>query len=235
MKIRLYITQKNFALAQQINLDKAQTHYLRNVLRRKVGDKLYVFNGCDGEFLAEIIAIEKNHCTISLIEKTHEQESSSQIELLFAPVKNVRLDFIAAKATELGVQKFQPILTEYTIVRKLNMRKFEANIIEAAEQCERLDLAELVEPRALLKVLKDWSAEKPIIWCDESGAAENIKDVATKIGNKPCAILIGPEGGFSEAERAELRKLPFVQPASLGKRILRSDTAIIASLAIVGI
>jgi 16S rRNA (uracil1498-N3)-methyltransferase len=156
--------------------------------------------------------------------------------LAFALIKNVRIDFVAAKATELGVAKFQPILTQRTIVDKINVERFKANIKEACEQCERNDFPQVLDLKKLNKILTDKSAQDKIfILCDESGEALKASEVLRKIAktNKEIVILIGPEGGFSEDEFLQMRVLKNLFAISLGPRILRADTAMISALTLV--
>lgn len=245
-KTRLFIEQKLIILDQEITIRDGDFEYLAKVLRKKIGDEISVFNGADGEFTTSITVIEKKFITLRVTEKTEELQKVPNITLAFAPVKNVRVDFIAAKATELGVARFQPIITSRTIVDKINVERFKANIKEACEQCERNDLVEVLEIKKLDKFLEaQKNSEKILILCDESGKGFAAKEIFTRIAaernfantdfeKRPeIVILIGPEGGFAPEEFRKMRELENLYSVSLGPRILRSDTAIISALTLV--
>lgn len=235
-KTRLFVKENPLNIASEIVLKDNDFDYLVKVLRKKIGDEICVFNGFDGEFSAKIAKIEKKSLVIALHEKIGEQEKSSFITLAFAPVKNVRIDFVAAKATEMGVSKFQPILTKHTIVDKINLERFFANVKEAAEQCETNFLPQVCDLQKLDKILEQ--KDKIFILCDETHQGLAARDLMPKISkerkaNQEIIILIGPEGGFSKEEFEKMRKIENLFSLSLGKRILRADTAIIAALALV--
>ncbi len=262
-KTRLFIATKPLFISLAVKIEDGDFEYLTKVMRKKIGDELYVFNGADGEFCAAISAIEKRNLTIVIKEKIAEQMPSSQITLAFAPVKNVRIDFVATKATEMGVSKFAPIITHHSVVDKINEERFAANIKEACEQCERNDMPQILPIKKLEKFLQEvgkWksgeveekenslknphpaahknNSEKIIILCDESGkgfkaSALLPKIFANKNPQQEIIILIGPEGGFSKDEFALMQNIKNLYSMSLGERILRSDTAIIAALALV--
>jgi len=234
--IRLFINKNQLKLNEIIEISGNDFDYLIKVMRKKNGDEILIFNGFDGEFLAKIIQINKKHCQINLVKKTKEQEKSSNITLAFAPVKNVRIDFVAAKATEMGVNKFQPIITNHSVVDKINEKKFLANSKEAAEQCERLDIPKLNKITKLISYLKTLNQNQILILCDESGTAKKASDALSKITskqNQEIIIFIGPEGGFSQKEFDEFYGIKNLNRISLGKRILRTDTAIISALSLV--
>jgi 16S rRNA (uracil1498-N3)-methyltransferase len=236
-KVRLFINHDVLKKDQVINLSGNDFDYLIKVMRHKIDDELLVFNGSDGEFLAKIMQINKKDCQICLISQEIEQHNSSNITLAFAPVKNVRIDFIAAKATEMGVNKFQPIITNHCVVDKVNEKRFLANAKEAAEQCERLDVPQIKEITKLSSYLKTLNKEQILILCDESGTAPKASCVLSKINfskNQEIILFIGPEGGFSKQEFETFYKMDNIYKISLGPRILRTDTAIISSLALVG-
>ncbi len=245
-KTRLFIDQKSIVLDQEIAIRDGDFEYLTKVLRKKIADEICVFNGFDGDFTTSITVIEKKFITLKVTAKIAELQKVPNITLAFAPVKNVRVDFIAAKAVELGVARFQPIITTRTIVDKINVERFKANIKEACEQCERNDFAEVLEIKKLDKFLEDQkNSEKILILCDESGKSFSAKEVFTKIAleknfaetdfeNRPeIVILIGPEGGFAPEEFRKMRELKNLYSVSLGPRILRADTAIISALTLV--
>ena len=211
-----------------VSLPKDQVHYLATVLRMNEGDEVRLFNGRDGEWLGELKSLSKRQAEISLKERLRETISMPDIILAFAPVKRHRTAFIFEKATELGVARFEPILTARTQFPKLNLDKARTQVVEASEQTERLDIPELSKPEKLF----DWlgtQAGRHIIFADEAGKASPALSVMTGLP-APVTILIGPEGGFTEEERAALRRHKDVTPVSLGPRILRADTAALSLL-----
>jgi len=236
-KIRIFINCEELNSRQNIEISGNDFDYLIKVMRKKIGDEILVFNGLDGEYNASINIINKKNCTILIKEQTRTQYFVPKIILAFAPVKNVRIDFVAAKATELGISSFWPIITHHSIVDKINSERFKANIKEAAEQCERLDLPDLKPIQKLDNLIKNIKPHQILILCDESGTAEKASKILSKINfdkNKnEIIILIGPEGGFSKEEFKILKSLPNLHPISLGPRILRSDTAIISSTTLI--
>lgn len=239
-KIRLFVAEKNLFSGAKIKISDSDFEYLTKVMRQKIGDKIFIFNGIDGEFAAEIFALEKKSLTVEIKEKISDLQKLSNITLAFALVKNVRIDFIAAKATELGVTQFQPIVTQHTIVDKINRERFVANVKEACEQCERNDFPQVLEVKKLDKFLSEAEiAEKILILCDESKEASKAGTTLSMLRqaqhdtNPEIVILVGPEGGFSAAEFAKMHQLKNLYPISLGSRILRADTAIIAAITLV--
>ncbi len=236
-KIRLFINSNQLNSGQVIKITNGQFDYLIKVMRGKIGDEILVFNGKDGEFLAEISSIGKKDCQLEVKKQTQKIYFPSKIILAFAPVKNVRIDFVAAKATELGIAEFQPIVTHHSIVDKINDERFLANIIEAAEQCERLDLPNLKPIIKLDNFLKNLKPNQILILCDESGNGGKAREVLSKINfdknQNEIIIFIGPEGGFSKEEFVKFRNLNNLHAISLGPRILRSDTAIISAITLV--
>lgn len=236
VKIRLFVAEKILNEGHVIKLMEADFEYLTKVMRQKVADEILLFNGIDGEFLGHITQIEKKFLLVVLKQKISQLKKVPNITLAFALIKNVRIDFLAAKATELGVASFQPILTQHTIVDKINPERFRANIKEACEQCERNDFPQILDVKKLDKFLNEATiSEKILILCDESGQGSKASEVLPAIGftDKEIVILIGPEGGFSKAEFAKMRELKNIYPISLGPRILRADTAMIAALTLV--
>ncbi|MET4807076.1 16S rRNA (uracil(1498)-N(3))-methyltransferase [Limibacillus sp. MBR-115] len=228
---RLYIEQ-DLRAGATIGLDHSQAHFLRSVLRLEAGVSLGVFNGRDGEWRAEIEAIGKGWVSLLVHEQRRPQERSQDLWLVFAPVKRARIDFIAEKATELGVSRLQPVLTRYTDVSRVNCDRLAATTKEAAEQCERLDLPDVREPITLPRLLETWPSERRLLLCAEAGDATPITEALQKIAGVPgpLAAMTGPEGGFAPTELDALMQLPFVTPVSLGPRILRADTAALAAL-----
>lgn len=227
-RIRLYITDE-LKTNKMYDCSAEQTHYLINVMRQGIGGKIYVFNGKDGEFEAFISAVSKKSCTLTLGKKYALFEKSPDIMLMFTPLKKDNLDFVVQKAVELGARYLQPIITEYTNAPKLKSERLKAQIIEAAEQSRRLDLPELLPIQNLSKILQDWDKSRNLLYFDETGKGLTFAQASKNMSSK-AALLIGPEGGFSEKEFEILRKLSYTQAISLGKRILRAETAAIAAL-----
>lgn len=214
-------------------LEPTQAHYVRTVLRLAPGNVVALFNGRDGEWLGRIDGVGKSGCSVTLFERRREQRPEPDLWLVFAPIKRARIDFLAEKATELGVSALCPVYTARTVVGRVNLERLRANAIEAAEQTERLTVPELREPQDLGELLARWPAERRLLLCDESGVAAPIADALAEGAAQRWAVLVGPEGGFAERELDALRKLPFVCPAGLGPRVLRADTAALAALAVV--
>ena len=229
-KLRLFVEA---ALGQGARVvpDDAQAHYLLHVMRARAGDRVLLFNGGDGEWLARIAEVSKRACTLDCERQTEPQTAVPDLWLCFAPIKKTPADYVVQKATELGVRVLQPVFTRRTIVTRVNLDRMRANAIEAAEQSGRLSIPETREPLAFDKLLTSWPKDRHLIFCDEGGApamAEALRDLP----DSPAAIFTGPEGGFDPVERDALRALSFVTPVSLGPRILRADTAALAALAI---
>ncbi|MCF6198630.1 MAG: 16S rRNA (uracil(1498)-N(3))-methyltransferase [Hyphomicrobiaceae bacterium] len=210
-----------------------QAHYLLNVLRLGEGALLPVFNGVEGEWVAQLHLHGRKKCTLQILRQTREQSSGPAIHYLFAPLKKARLDYMAQKATELGVASLQPVLTRRTNVARLKTERLEANIIEAAEQCGILRVPQLRECCKLEALLAGWDTELPLIFCDEAAPVKSPLEALSALQKDTAlAVLVGPEGGFDEQERALLLAQPFVHALSLGPRIMRADTAAVAILAL---
>jgi 16S rRNA (uracil1498-N3)-methyltransferase len=216
-----------------IRLEAAQAHYVNTVLRLGRGDVVALFNGRDGEWLGRIDGFGRGWCSVTLVEQRREQQPEPDLWLVFAPIKRGRIDFLAEKATELGVSDLFPVQTSHTVVGRVNLERLRANAVEAAEQTERLTVPAVHEPQELAALLARWPAERRLLLCDESGAAAPIGEVLGETGAARWGVLVGPEGGFAETELDALRKLAFVAPVSLGPRVLRADTAALAALAVV--
>jgi 16S rRNA (uracil1498-N3)-methyltransferase len=229
-KTRLYVTG-DLGTGAAVGLDEGQAHYLLHVLRAKSGHLVALFNGRDGEWLAEISLAGKRGVTATCRKQTGAQAGTPDIWLAFAPVKKTPSDYLVQKATELGVSVLLPVFTRRTIVTRINQERMLANTIEAAEQSGRLSVPQVREGVSFDKLLASWPKERRLFFCDEGGDARPLAEAARDIGG-PAAILTGPEGGFDPVERDTLRALPFVTPATLGPRILRADTAALAALAI---
>lgn len=229
-RTRLYVAG-DLGANMAIALDEGQTHYLLHVLRAKVGNRVLLFNGRDGEWMAAIAAAGKRGLTVTCLKQTQPQTGAPDIWLAFAPVKKTPSDYLVQKATELGASILQPVFTRRTIVARINEERMAANAIEAAEQSARLNVPEIREAMSLDRLVSSWPKERRLYFCDEGGDARPLAETARGL-NGPAAILTGPEGGFDPAEREMLRALPFVTPVTLGPRILRADTAALAALAV---
>lgn len=227
-KLRLYVGAA-LGAGLSVPADEGQAHYLLHVMRAKAGQRVSLFNGRDGEWLAEIGTLTKRGVTLTCLKQTVRQAGVPDLWLAFAPIKKTPSDYLTQKATELGVSALLPVFTRRTIVSRINLERMAANAIEAAEQCERLSVPEIREGVTLEKLLAGWPQERKLYFCDEGGDAQPLAKVAQA---GPAAILTGPEGGFDPAERALLRGKSFVVPVTLGPRILRADTAALAALAI---
>lgn len=212
-----------------------QVNYLLNVLRMKPGDPLLVFDGWNGEWLAELRPSGRKACDLVVRERRREQAGGPAIRYLFAPLKHARLDYMVQKATELGAASLQPVITRRTQVARLNEERMRANVVEAAEQCGVLRLPDVLPAVRLERLVAGWDAGVPLIFCDEAAPiAAPVEALARIAPGASVALLIGPEGGFDPAERELLLGLPFVHAISLGPRIMRADTAAVAALALVG-
>ena len=224
---RLYVEQ-TLSGGLQLDLDGQQANYLGAVLRLGEGAQVKLFDDRTGEWLAEVTEAGKRRVSLRLIQQLREREPVPDLWLVFAPIKKGRIDWVAEKAAELGVARLLPVLTQRTIVDRVNTDRLMAHMIEAAEQCERTALPTIAEPQKLAHILKDWPADRTLFFADEMGG-EPIADAARP---GPAAILIGPEGGFTPEERDLVRALPQARPVSLGPRILRADTAAVAAISL---
>jgi 16S rRNA (uracil1498-N3)-methyltransferase len=229
---RLYVKSPLRAGAE-VELDGEQAHYLINVLRLKQGDKLLLFNGNDGEWCARLSTVSKKKAQAVLEHQTRAQEDGPDLHYLFAPLKRARLDYMAQKATEMGASVLRPVITRRTVAEKVKTSRLIANAIEAAEQCGILRVPEVREPEKLANVLGSWDATRLLIFADEVAPSSSPLEALVAQGQRPLALLIGPEGGFEPEERAALLAKPFVLPISLGPRVMRADTAAVAALALV--
>lgn len=225
---RLYMDAE-LTSGASIKLSKDQAHYLSGVLRMDEGGELRIFNGTQGEWKSVVTQISRKGGALLITDQLREPKACPDIWLCFAPVRKNRNAFILEKATELGVARLQPVVTARTQFAKLRLDKMHAQIIEAAEQTERLDLPELEDNIDLTKLLADWPSDRTLIFADEGGdAVPALEALQTLKG--PAAILIGPEGGFTDKERDMLRAHASVTPVTLGPRILRADTAALSML-----
>lgn len=205
-------------------------NYLSNVMRKKSGDTFLAFNQRDGEYLVEITSVNNKKITLTAIEKIRDYKEEPELNLIFAPIKNSRIDFLLEKATELGVSKLIPIRTKHTVVDKINLNKWHIYVKEAAEQCGRISVPEIMPLQDLEKFLSSWPEEKIILLCNE----REVKSSLAKSFGAEAAIMIGPEGGFSEQELKSLLSKKFIKSVHLGERILRAETAICYALSVMG-
>jgi len=228
-RARLYIDCP-LAKGGQASLSKDQAHYLRNVMRFELDELVTVFNGRDGEWLGRIAELGKRAGLVILQSQARKQQQEPDIWLLFAPIKKARNDFIVEKATELGVSSLWPVTTQRTQSGRINKDRMITQTVEAAEQCERLTLPEVHDGAVLQKALEDWPADRPLFILDETGDGQEPAKAFPKYAGKPAAILIGPEGGFDPNELEMIKAQPTAISISLGRRILRAETAVVAAL-----
>jgi 16S rRNA (uracil1498-N3)-methyltransferase len=213
-------------------------NYLLNVLRLRSGDAILLFNGRDGEWRATLDMVSKRAAALRVERRLREQTEPGQVHYAFAPLKQARLDYMVQKATEMGAARLTPVLTKRTQMRRVSAHRLRANAIEAAEQCGLLTIPETAEPIELDRYLAGLDPERLLVFCDEDApATEALAPLRCKSGElgarPPLAVLIGPEGGFDETERALILRRANVLRLSLGPRILRADTAAVAALALV--
>ena len=214
--------------------NRGQAHYLLHVLRLGSGAEIRLFNGRDGEWRATLMTSGRKSCRLQLTAQTRPQPAPSDLWYLFAPLKQARLDYMVQKATEMGAGRLVPVLTHHGQVRRINSERMRANVIEAAEQCGVLSVPEIAPLRRLDHVLGDWPADRQLVFCDEATATANpIAALSACPAGSQLAVLVGPEGGFSDTERTLITALPDVVRLALGPQILRADTAAVAALALV--
>lgn len=231
VRARLHVDQE-LDTGQFINLCGNQPHYLKHVLRLAPGAEVALFNGKDGEWLARIDRLSRGSISLEVRQLVRAQAVEPELWLMFAPIKRARLDILVQKAVELGVSRLVPVFTERTEVKRLNLDRHRANIVEAAEQCERLTLPEIVEPKAIFEVLADFPKDRRLLACVERGDADPIHQVLEEdpAYAERSAIFCGPEGGFADTELDAFGKLSFIRFVSLGPRILRAETAAISAV-----
>jgi 16S rRNA (uracil1498-N3)-methyltransferase len=229
---RLFI-DAGLAEGEPVEASKEQFHYLANVLRMAEGDAVLVFNGRDGEWRAELSFPTRKRLLLTPTEETRPQPAPSDLHYLFAPLKVGRLDYLVQKAVEMGAGLLQPVMTQHVQGKINSIERLEANVVEAAEQCGILSIPRVAPPRKLEDLLADWPRERRIVFCDEGHGSQNPLPALTAITERKLALLVGPEGGFSDEERTLLRSLDFVTPIPLGPRILRADTAAVAAMAVI--
>ena len=221
------------AQGQAIEASKEHFHYLSNVLRMADGDAVLLFNGRDGEWQATLSLPTRKRLLLTPVEQTRPQPAPSDLHYLFAPLKVGRLDYLVQKAVEMGAGVLQPVMTQHVQGKITSIERLEANAVEAAEQCGILAIPTVAAPRKLDELLANWPRERRIIFCDEGHGSQNPLPALQAIEERKLALLVGPEGGFSDEERAALRSLDFVTAIPLGPRILRADTAAVAAMAVI--
>ncbi len=226
-RYRLFV-EGPLGAGQDVVLSDDQLHYLRNVLRLRAGDGLALFNGRDGEFSARIEVLERRRAVMRPLSRLRQQQEGADIWLCAALIRRSRFEWLAEKATELGVRRLLPLRSERSTGDRLRTDRLQAIMREAAEQCERLDVPEIAPVQTLTALLASWDENRPLYYC-----AERDRDAGHGfLPSRSAAVLIGPEGGFSRAEDDMLRQQKFVKPVSLGPRILRAETAAVAALSL---
>ena len=226
-KTRLYV-EKKLSANMLIYIKNKQHHFLKNVLRIKIQDNILIFDGLTGEWLSKVISINRDNVVLQVLKKTREIKSETDVWLIFAPIKLFRMNITIQKATELGISRFIPCVTQNTNQPKINIRNLKMNIIEASEQSERLSLPLIDSPTKLETLVENFPKDRCLIFCNENH--ENLPMIYEALSNKitqykKWAVIIGPEGGFSDEEIEKITSLPSTISVSLGGRILRSDTA----------
>jgi 16S rRNA (uracil1498-N3)-methyltransferase len=217
----------------RVELDRDQSNYLGNVLRLAAGAEVLAFNGRDGEWQAAIEG-RKRPDGLVILQQTRPQDRLPDLAYIFAPLKHARLDYMVQKAIEMGAASLQPVLTRFTQASRVNTERMRANVVEAAEQCGILSIATVAEPMPLERFLGQRAAGRLLIFCDEAAELENpIQSLQGAGAAEGVDVLIGPEGGFAEEERALLLRQPKILRLALGPRIMRADTAAVAALALV--
>lgn len=233
--IRLYVPREEaYAAGEVLPLTEKQTHYLRNVMRKETGNPIRVFNGQDGEWLATLSSLGKKAGSLTLEKQLRPQEPSKDVFVFASPVKKEPFEWMIEKTCELGAAKFVPVLSEHTVVRQINLERLQTIAIEAAEQSERLDVMEITEPVALKNIQEIAGADRHILFCVERlGEGDGIFSALQKIPRQSLGLLMGPEGGWTEDEISNMKKIKAIHPVSLGKQVLRAETAVIAALSCV--
>ena len=227
-KIRLYVDHP-LGAEQLVRLSRDQAHYLFNVMRQGPGAFVHLFNGADGEWSAKVADATKRGGTLRCVAQSAPHRPPPDLWLLFAPIKKSRTDFIVEKATELGVARILPVQTDFTNAERIRRDRLQAHAVEAAEQSGGTTVPEVAELRKLSAMLGDWPEDRHLLFCDEAMADER-PAALNALPSGPWAVLIGPEGGFSNQERALLTQHPKAHRISLGPRILRADTAAVAAI-----
>ncbi len=229
---RLFL-EADLRAGEDVDLDRTQANYLLNVLRLPSGASIHVFNGRDGEWRAEIASTGRKAATLCPREQTRAQSAPADLDYLFAPLKHARLDYMVQKAVEMGAGRLKPVFTRRTVASRVNLERMRANAIEAAEQCGILAVPDILPDEPLEPALQRLEADRLLVLCDEEApVTDPLAALAGQPRGRPCALLIGPEGGFAPEERTTLLARENVLRLSLGPRILRADTAAVAALAV---
>ena len=230
---RLYVSQ-DLASAAEVGLEPQQANYLVNVLRLGGGARVLLFNGRDGEFMSALVLASRKSASLIVGKQTRPQEAPPDLDYLFAPLKHARLDYMAQKAVEMGARRLRPLITRRTQIARVNLERLRANAIEACEQCGVIWAPEVAAPETLEKTLARWPPERLIVFCDEEAPQASPLDALGEVSaENGVGLLVGPEGGFDDDERAAILASPRVLRLSLGPRILRADTAAVAALALI--
>lgn len=230
---RLYVSQ-DLASAAEVGLEPQQANYLVNVLRLGGGARVLLFNGRDGEFMSALVLASRKSASLIVGKQTRPQEAPPDVDYLFAPLKHARLDYMAQKAVEMGARRLRPLITRRTQIARVNLERLRANAIEACEQCGVIWAPEVAAPETLEKTLARWPPERLIVFCDEEAPQASPLDALGEVSAEGgVGLLVGPEGGFDDDERAAILASPRVLRLSLGPRILRADTAAVAALALI--
>ena len=228
-RIRL-MTDMPLTTGVQYTADEAQTHYLKNVMRLSCGDEVFLFDGRNGEFQSTIIQISKKNLILEVHQKVFTFEKSPDVWLLFAPLKKENTDIVIQKAVELGVSKIVPVQTQYCTNTNIKKERIKAQIIEAVEQCRRQDMPEICDLQNINQLLENWDQKRKLVYLNETGEGLTFYQAFQDMP-EPIAFFIGPEGGFSATELAILKSLPYTLSVTLGRRILRAETAAVSALA----
>ncbi|MBQ8869892.1 MAG: 16S rRNA (uracil(1498)-N(3))-methyltransferase [Alphaproteobacteria bacterium] len=229
-RIRIYV-ETDLKENIKVVCDEKQAHYLLNVMRLKIGDEVYAFDGKNGEFCCRIVSVGKKNCVLRIEQKFCDFFESQDLWLLFAILKKDNTDFVVEKATEIGVKKIVPVVTDYTSNSKPRTERLKTLVTEASEQARRQDLPQVAECITFKELLKMWDKSRKLIYLDESLGSKSAIEQMPKC-EPPVAILVGPEGGFSQKELEILRSLDYSYGVSLGKTILRAETAVVAALSL---
>lgn len=219
-----------------VSFDREQSNYLLSVMRLREGDDVLVFDGRNGEWRGQLGLTGRKSAELTDLQLSRPQPPAPDLLYLFAPLKHARLDYMVQKAVEMGVGRMRPILTQHTQASRVNIERMRANAIEAAEQCGVLHVPAVEDEEKLDRTLERFERDEPhrrLIFCDEGEETTNPLGMLSALPRGPLAVLIGPEGGFSEGERRTLRALPFVTAIPLGPRILRADTAAVVALTVI--
>ena len=231
ISIRLFC-EVTLTVGEKIKLETEQSHYLKNVMRCRINEKILVFDNYTGEYTAEIVNVQKRSIDIEIFEKTKPRYVPGDVWLIFCPLKKTRTDFLIEKSTEIGLRKFLPTFSDNTQTKKVSLNRYRKNIVEAVEQCGGTFIPEILPVSSLAEVIEELPEDRNLIFCDESLESRNINECLLSERPEKVAILVGPEGGFSDSERNLLRAKKNILPVSLGNRILRAETAAVVGLTV---